>query len=150
MPKGCPIGSFLSQDQRTCVQCPAQRTTRETHATNASACVCELGTIESVSEQCIACPAGHIIDDFGGECHECPVGTFQTQQGQASCEVCPTGMITPQSTECICPENTFNVNSTCITCPLFAISPAGSTSLSQCTCAPGFELIGSVCRRTLH
>ncbi|XP_017260814.1 signal peptide, CUB and EGF-like domain-containing protein 2 isoform X5 [Kryptolebias marmoratus] len=43
-----------------------------------------------VGRKCVSCGVGTYFDGHQGRCVLCPVGTYQDEEGQMSCEVCPT------------------------------------------------------------
>jgi sugar lactone lactonase YvrE len=112
----CPVNSYKSED---CVQCPGNQVTASTGATSVSACVCPTGTYgTNGSGVCTPC----------GQDQTSPQGT-QTQTG---CVIyCPAGKYASSA-------------STCTMCP-YGTSPAGSTRISACMCAPGTFLSSGTC-----
>ncbi|XP_054892398.1 signal peptide, CUB and EGF-like domain-containing protein 2 isoform X3 [Poeciliopsis prolifica] len=43
-----------------------------------------------VGRKCVSCSAGTYYDGDQGHCVTCPAGTYQDEEGQMSCEICPT------------------------------------------------------------
>ncbi|KAM4593385.1 signal peptide, CUB and EGF-like domain-containing protein 2 isoform 4-T4 [Odontesthes bonariensis] len=43
-----------------------------------------------VGRKCVSCSVGMYFDGDQGRCVLCPAGTYQDEEGQMSCEVCPT------------------------------------------------------------
>ena len=102
----------------------------------------------------------------GGECVECENGKYKSSIGSDPCITCPLNVIsfvleTRTNPTCVCLAGFYATNDRgcvmcevdtykpepglfsyglfgCEACPSNTISPAGSTALSQCTCAPGF------------
>uniref|UniRef100_A0A3Q2P3T4 Signal peptide, CUB domain, EGF-like 2 n=1 Tax=Fundulus heteroclitus TaxID=8078 RepID=A0A3Q2P3T4_FUNHE len=44
----------------------------------------------SVGRKCVSCSVGTYYDSDQGHCVTCPAGTYQDEEGQMSCESCPT------------------------------------------------------------
>jgi len=112
----CPVNTYKRED---CVQCPGNQVTTSAGATSVTACVCPVGTYgTNGSGVCTPC----------GQDQTSPQGT----QTQAGCFLsCPVGSYASST-------------STCTVCP-YGTSPAGSTSISACVCAPGMFLSGGMC-----
>uniref|UniRef100_A0A669CI77 Signal peptide, CUB and EGF-like domain-containing protein 2 n=1 Tax=Oreochromis niloticus TaxID=8128 RepID=A0A669CI77_ORENI len=43
-----------------------------------------------LGRKCVSCSVGTYYDGDQGRCLSCPAGTYQDEEGQMSCEVCPT------------------------------------------------------------
>ena len=104
-------GQSRTNDVSECVKCPGQTTTVAPGARNASDC---------------QCPPGHT----GESCAPCPAGTFKDMVGASECIVCPAAKYSDAMGA--------NASSACLPCPQGAVSPNGSTSLSDCSCKAGF------------
>ncbi|XP_077869119.1 sushi, von Willebrand factor type A, EGF and pentraxin domain-containing protein 1-like [Saccoglossus kowalevskii] len=76
-------------------------------------CMCGLDT---GSYQCV-CDIGY--QGNGGQCSECPVGTYKAYRSPSPCELCPDGKTTLSE---------------------------GATSLDDCTCQPGFTKHDDECQ----
>ncbi|KAK4305073.1 hypothetical protein Pmani_023017 [Petrolisthes manimaculis] len=55
--------------------------------------ICEAGSVVR-EEQCVKCPVGTFFHVVLRECLACPQGSFQPEEGQVSCIVCPTNTST--------------------------------------------------------
>ncbi|XP_047481240.1 LOW QUALITY PROTEIN: sushi, von Willebrand factor type A, EGF and pentraxin domain-containing protein 1-like [Penaeus chinensis] len=58
--------------------------------------LCEPGSI-SQGDKCVKCPVGTFFNVVLKECQSCPKGSFQPQEGQVSCIVCPSNTSTKVS-----------------------------------------------------
>ena len=82
------------------------------------------------------CAAGNysrgVGKNGGGDyaCQQCPPGKFQTETGASVCTDCPAGKFSE--------TRGASSQSLCKNCFANFDSPAGSTSLANCTCAAGF------------
>ena len=67
------------------------------------------------------------------------------------CEIWPAGSYCTQGAVETCVNNTYSLEgaSECVACPDGKISPTGSTSPNDCTCAEGQEEINGVCQTTV-
>eukprot|EP00802_Teleaulax_amphioxeia_P007949 Tamp_07957.p1 GENE.Tamp_07957~~Tamp_07957.p1 ORF type:complete len:650 (-),score=56.84 Tamp_07957:338-2287(-) len=111
----------------------------------------------SSSATCTSCPAGSYSTFSGASsCTSCPVGSYSTFSGassSATCTSCPAGSYSVSSganssSTCIprCGPGFFStttgeaifISGTCQPCPRNSFSTVGSSSLANCTCAPGF------------
>ncbi|KAM4744161.1 signal peptide, CUB and EGF-like domain-containing protein 2 isoform 4-T4 [Anableps anableps] len=100
---------------------------------------------ELVGRKCVSCSAGTYYDGDQGHCVTCPAGTYQDEEGQMSCEVCPT----PEGREVAkvvgarnmsecggqCPPGQYSHDgfSPCLPCPLGTYQPeVGRTTCFLC------------------
>ncbi|EKX34804.1 hypothetical protein GUITHDRAFT_118978 [Guillardia theta CCMP2712] len=129
--QACAAGSYkrlISND--ACVFCPEDKYLPITGATNAS--------------QCFPCPPNSVSPKGSSVISDCICnGGFQRVQD--SCLECGAGQYSPVPGQCVkCPPDTFTSISiassvvSCEPCPLNTFSPEGSSSVSFCTCLPGF------------
>lgn len=83
-----------------------------------------------------------------GGCRTCEKGFFKAVAGSESCSACPEFSVTLASgstslDQCICAQGYFGLGrgaSTCQRCPTDRTSQLGSTDLTDCQCAAGFEV----------
>ncbi|XP_068170981.1 signal peptide, CUB and EGF-like domain-containing protein 2 isoform X3 [Antennarius striatus] len=98
-----------------------------------------------VGKKCVSCGAGTFYDGDQGRCALCPAGTYQSEEGQMSCEVCPgpegrdvSKVVGARNTsECggQCPPGQFSHDgfAPCLPCPLGTYQPeVGRTSCFPC------------------
>ncbi|XP_077419237.1 signal peptide, CUB and EGF-like domain-containing protein 2 isoform X7 [Vanacampus margaritifer] len=97
-----------------------------------------------VGRRCVSCSVGTYYDGDQGRCVTCPAGTYQDEEGQTSCEACPT----PEGrdvakvagarnvSECggQCPPGQFSHDgfTPCLLCPLGSYQP----EVGRTTCFP--------------
>jgi len=119
----CPLNTFGAAPGQassgSCIPCVAVlnspfTVTLSTGSNSTSQCLCALGYYKLVNT-CTACGAGKYKDTTGfAACTDCGVNTYQPLTAQTSV-------------------------SSCTACPsTFAVSPAGSSALASCQCAPGY------------
>ncbi|KAE8606083.1 hypothetical protein XENTR_v10010595 [Xenopus tropicalis] len=106
--------------------------------------MCGTGQVR-VDGKCVSCQAGTYYDGDKEQCVLCPNGTYQTEEGQITCETCP-GPETRENqrtagaryiTECVgvCPPGEFSADGfrPCDSCPLGTYQPdGGRTSCFPC------------------
>jgi hypothetical protein len=114
----CPVHTYsvaTAKTDSTCTTCPTNAVTLQTGSNVATQCVCNLGYTGPNGDTCGACVAGKYKDATGSAvCTDCGVNRYQTSTAQTSV-------------------------SSCTACPsTFALSPAGSSALASCECAPGY------------
>lgn len=153
-----------SQGKESCIECTD----------------CPSGSVEvnpcssTLNKQC-ECSAGHAghagaFSAHDGSCSECAANTYQSGQGEESCDACPdhssraagsdatacqcdagyTGEGTAQSACQACPANTYKSatgSGDCTACPSLSTSPAGSTSIGDCQCNSNTARNGDVCEQ---
>jgi hypothetical protein len=138
------------------VPCTNCGTGKYSTAVGASLCTsCGGGTYSaatgaSVSSTCIACNAGDSVCACdaglhwkGSICQTCLAGKFKTSIGSDACTDCGTGtyFTSTGATVCTsCGAGTYSAAvgaSACSDCPSNSNSPAGSVSLTSCTCNIG-------------
>ncbi|RUS82417.1 hypothetical protein EGW08_009805, partial [Elysia chlorotica] len=54
---------------------------------------CPMGSV-FVNQSCVNCPVGTFYNTTSMECLGCPRGSFQPEEGQSTCVICPTGSST--------------------------------------------------------
>ncbi|XP_047218352.1 signal peptide, CUB and EGF-like domain-containing protein 2 [Girardinichthys multiradiatus] len=98
-----------------------------------------------VGRKCVSCSVGTYYDGEQGHCVTCPAGTYQDEEGQMSCEACPT----PEGREVAkvvgarnmsecggqCPPGQYSHDGfvPCIPCPLGTYQPeVGRTTCFLC------------------
>uniref|UniRef100_A0A3P9QIY2 Signal peptide, CUB domain, EGF-like 2 n=1 Tax=Poecilia reticulata TaxID=8081 RepID=A0A3P9QIY2_POERE len=98
-----------------------------------------------VGRKCVSCSAGMYYDGDQGHCVTCPAGTYQDEEGQMSCEVCPS----PEGREVAkvigarnmsecggqCPPGQYSHDGfvPCLPCPLGTYQPeVGRTTCFLC------------------
>ena len=125
--------------------------------------VCLPGTTGPDAQSCVSCPAGTYKKDLGSApCTTCPAGS-NSLAGSTSLANCsstiscpglcraPAGYKVTSSGVNIeaCQANEYNNGSAkaCTTCPWpeTFTTATGLTSLTQCTCRPGFTRLAGVC-----
>ncbi|XP_066920594.1 uncharacterized protein [Clytia hemisphaerica] len=131
----CPFGSILAPDRMACEKCPKgtfQNTTIKCEkcrrgyyadkegSTNCQPCV--YGTTDGIS--CNICPIGTFWVNAGDVwlnetfCRNCPVGTYNYEEGSTSCVKCYGIESTDKKSCTLCPKGTFSINGTkCVNCP---------------------------------
>ena len=75
------------------------------------------------------CDPGYTGSD-GGLCTSCAAGKYKSGAGSASCTACPNGKYSNATGS--------STNQTCMSCPVHADSPVGSTVRFNCTCNTGY------------
>ncbi|XP_073460086.1 signal peptide, CUB and EGF-like domain-containing protein 2 isoform X4 [Aquarana catesbeiana] len=106
--------------------------------------MCGSGQVR-VDNRCVSCHAGTYYDGQKDQCVLCPNGTYQTEEGQIVCEICPApeNRDSPKHvgardlSECggLCPPGEFSVDGfrPCDPCPPGTFQPeAGRTSCFSC------------------
>lgn len=114
----CLVNTYSTENAKTdstCLSCPTNAVTLQTGSNVLSQCVCNLGFTGS----------------NGGTCTSCVAGKYKDATGSAACTLCEANMYQPLTTQVAA--------SSCTACPsTFAVSPAGSSALASCECAPGY------------
>uniref|UniRef100_A0A8C6U0C6 Signal peptide, CUB and EGF-like domain-containing protein 2 n=1 Tax=Neogobius melanostomus TaxID=47308 RepID=A0A8C6U0C6_9GOBI len=97
-----------------------------------------------VNRKCVSCSVGTFYDINLGRCMLCPAGTYQDEEGQMSCEVCPvpdgreiSKVVGAQNlSECggQCPPGQYSQDGfvPCLPCPLGTYQP----DVGRTTCFP--------------
>ncbi|XP_035986664.1 signal peptide, CUB and EGF-like domain-containing protein 2 isoform X3 [Fundulus heteroclitus] len=99
----------------------------------------------SVGRKCVSCSVGTYYDSDQGHCVTCPAGTYQDEEGQMSCEACPTpeerevpkAVGARNLSECggQCPPGQYSHDGfvPCLPCPLGTYQPeVGRTTCFLC------------------
>ncbi|GIY60800.1 sushi, von Willebrand factor type A, EGF and pentraxin domain-containing protein 1 [Caerostris darwini] len=102
---------------------------------------CKPGSVYN-NDLCVLCSPGTFYEASMKECLDCPLGYYQEEEGQISCERCPEGMTTEYGrarniTECkgICLPGTYSPTrvETCLACPVGTYQELkAQTSCSVC------------------
>jgi hypothetical protein len=117
----CPADTFQDLTaQQACITCPLYSSTLSLEGGDSpSDCVCGPGFQPLF-----------LIDSSTGVCHACLAGTFRTSrllnESDAPCFTCPENYYCPLGAQVPVP------------CPFGELSLAGSGSLSDCQCPPGY------------
>lgn len=103
------------------------------------------------SDAC-TCNAGY----YGESCDPCQAATYKNDTGDHDCTSCPTGYVTPETESrlltsfeiaCVgCGINTYAATAqACTPCGQNRVSPALSSSQTDCICDAGHEEVGASC-----
>ena len=130
--------------EAACVKCAADTYSPATAAISAATCLaCKPGAVapagSSFKTDC-KCSSGFSGYD-GGPCMSCTAGTYKPTVGSSACTLCQAGTYS-QSTAAI-------TSSTCNECPSDSASSAGSGSVLDCQCLPGYAPQGNGCAACL-
>jgi len=133
--------------------CESGKYSTQGAATQPDVCIpCVVGSSSTIaSSTCTLCTAGKFSEITGQPgCTNCPAGTYSTNSGAVSkttCMTCPAGKTSgtigaTAATNCnACPPGSYNAkgrNKPCLPCMSHSTSPAESTSISACVCAPTY------------
>ena len=155
----CPKNHFSVAGAAICTQC--HQNSFGEQITHASQCLCLAGSEGSYHDDCQLCSPGTVqpTNFSGNPCQKCARGKFQPLHGQRFCDTCPLNSFTgtmgsTAQTQCICNPQYYGSNggpcNLCLPndfcpggisardCPDFTQSPAGSHTITNCTCIPGF------------
>ena len=114
----CPLDSYNSQHNASCVRCPAHSSHLEQARTLITACTCDAGFSGLDGGPCVACEPGFAKPLNGSQnCETCGPNAYSNGSASAACVVC-------------------HGNSTAV---------AGSAVVADCRCDPGFELVDGLC-----
>jgi hypothetical protein len=110
-----------------------------------NATIWELSSSYPMDPSSLLCPSGHYCPEGSAQPQVCAAGTYQSQSGQASCEVCPSGSWCGEGTvhPSSCPLGSYCLEGTRY--PTEYVCPNGTyggkmnlTSASECSrCSPG-------------
>ena len=130
----CGVGTFKDLNGSTaCTPCSRGKYSNETAAVSEAACLgCPANTYSpdrSGSLTNCTCLQGYTGSD-GVECEACEAGTFKDVNGSSACTVCSEGKYSA-ATAAIS-------QATCLGCPSYTYSGAGSGQLSNCACLHGY------------
>ena len=99
-----------------------------------------------VGDNCV-CNDSHPYE-YEGTCYA-PIaggcGENEMQQGNTCVCLPDYEKIAGVCTLTTCPANTYRNGDLCVACPANSTSPAGSTSIDDCTCASGYKKAGDFC-----
>jgi hypothetical protein len=161
------LPGFLTASPGVCVECPTGTYNEENGASECKFCpLFSWSLLGSKSRTDCLCYRGYYFS--GGECLKCLPGTFNPFNGSTSCQDCPEGSTSiPASTnleKCFCPVGKtgnngavctpcdfgsykdINGSASCSPCPLgLSTLSTGSTSLFDCVCAVGYQLVNGSC-----
>ena len=159
----CEAGQYCPMRSDYWHQCPPYLTSRPGSA-ELSDCWCAAGYYgKSGEQQCFPCapgsmcpgqrdnPPGKAIETWPGMSHECPANADTRGLGaQANCTCAPGyhgGVVTDLDGKCtLCPRGSFCPDGgPPVACVRRAVSPPGSTSVEQCACVAGYELVAGAC-----
>ena len=144
----CEIGkATIGSGYSVCTNCG---TGTESIVAGASSCTnCPIGKSKSTAgeivvgatyagELCVSCAQGKYGASNGlSACADCDTGKYSDITGASACTTCEIGQYGP-----------LKGVSACTTCPDYASSPSSSTSVTACTCNPGYNgQNGGVCTR---
>ncbi|PVD24076.1 hypothetical protein C0Q70_14546 [Pomacea canaliculata] len=142
----CPLFSGCEQGQLESMRCewcpPFQRP-----LAGQGSCQCMEGYeyVEESNGPCQPCPNGFYKPEVDNSaCIRCLKHSVTLTEGASAC-VCAKGYTESENRECkACPRNTYKEQHgphSCRQCPEFSTSPAGSTSIEQCTCRQGHKVV---------
>jgi hypothetical protein len=157
----CDIGYFKSDPTNDidCEPCPQDTSTLATGAINRAECLCKPGMY--LASSCSQCPPNTFKSKVSNsQCQSCGgnssathpsrtscicVDNYQWNTNTEQCIPCPLGQISKFGGQCICTQGSYmNSSSQCISCGIGrSTSGDGATSVSQCQCDAGYELINS-------
>ena len=137
----CPVNTYKdAAGDNACIACP-ENALAPTASTSQDSCLCKPG-FEFRDGSCLKCPAGYYKPDVGNSaCIQCGANTisfaentvckckrgFSASFDNLDCALCPSGKYQDQ----------FGAHP-CKTCSVNSTSEAGSISVNNCTCLPGF------------
>ena len=104
-------------------------------------CGCAPGYAPNDGGECLECPVG-TYSSTGASCDPCQPGTFGAETGLAECDVCPPGKFAPSErlTECTdCAPGTFadaSATVECALCPPGTFSADGAIQCDSCDRSP--------------
>ena len=130
----CAVGTYVdTQAAVSCIQCGDHYSTLF-YGSTSDQCLCEPGFTRPDSatlSPCVACTPGTYQHELSLDpCLKCPPGSFNDESGRTNCTLCQAGKYMDQTNATVCTE--------CSTVVLSGISPVGSVSASNCTCATGY------------
>ena len=122
----CDFGYYKHAiDNSSCLSCLADTFGNTIGAT---ACLpCPSRSIASPGTTVCMCAVG-AFGPNGGPCLACEEGTFKELDGNTKCTMCK--------------EGTYGAAkglAACVSCPPHSTSPRGSSQITDCVCAPGYE-----------
>jgi hypothetical protein len=134
----CPTGKFrVSNLTRTCTACPQDTYQDSLAQLSCLSCPQNSSTLSlygrSSVRDCVCGPGFQpllLLEDDTAVCQPCPAGTFRTSrmhnEAEESCTLCPE--------DHYCPSGAI----TPVSCPRGEVSDAGSRTLDECLCPPGY------------
>jgi hypothetical protein len=162
----CEAGQYCPMRSDHWHLCPAYLTSRP-GSTELSDCWCAAGLYgKAGAQECFPCPSGSMCpgqrdnppgkapETWPGMSHECPANAdTRGLAAQANCTCLPGyhgGVVTDLAGRCsLCPSGHFCPDGgEPVACVRRASSPPGSTSLAQCVCVAGYELVAGACVTT--
>lgn len=131
----CPPGQYSdTAHQSACLNCPADTFYNQYGADSLSTCIaCPDDAFSALGSDDVTdcfCNLGY-AGDPGTQCTACEPGTYRENANEYICTNCPSGTY-----------NAVAASSTagaCLSCPEDQDSAAGSDSLFDCVCNPGFS-----------
>ncbi|KAL3983031.1 EGF-like domain family protein [Acanthocheilonema viteae] len=137
----CPQGTYRTRGvHKTCVDCPSGTTTEGTSSVRRMQC------------NTPKCSAGQFLVTTTKQCQFCPRGTFQDEEIQTVCKLCPTDHTTASqgatqasqcysTNQCATGEDNCSWHAVCIDLPDDNDIPS-----YQCKCKPGYKGNGTHCQ----
>ena len=147
----CPAGKYkISPGSAGCNDCP-MHTTSPIASDELNDCICNAGYSGSPGASCTACVSGKYAANTGqSECTDCPASGMLSPSASISVDVCVcphatyNDIASSTCTDCAaCAANKYITDDisnpcVCIDCPSNAISPEGSSSVTNCECDVNF------------
>lgn len=129
-----------------CESCPAGSSSPEA-SVSPTACVCDAGYSGNNGGPCVACPEGTYKATTGtAVCASCPVHSEPNNiTGAAGCHCLPGYVGVDECRMCAAgtyKDKTGSADNLCISCPIYSMSAAGSTSITACACNAGYWGVG--------
>lgn len=146
----CPMGTYKTLYDSTCIPCPGKNTTSVTGATHEGDCnvicsgvvavngscqnACEPNQL-TINGRCLACEVGQVASIDGSKCLDyCPAG--QAPGPNKVCQLCQTGYYQPTPNTTV-PRPDLH-SQYCVQCPQGKVS---SLDRSYCHFCPGYHYI---------
>lgn len=116
----CPVDKYSPAGAAQCESCPTN-TAAPAKSDDITDCKCLSGYYSTT------------LGEDGRTCQACPAGTHKAQMGSAACTNCPVDKYSTATAA--------TSSSTCLSCNMNAVSPAGSSALSMCLCDFGYKAV---------
>jgi len=141
----CGLGNYSASVSASCTICPLGTMCNST--TTPAPVPCGVGYYQpsTGASFCIQCPVGQYCGSSTTvNPVNCSAGTYAPAMRASACTACALGkysLTIGSSQDCpLCTANSYCASPTAIAiCPLNTQSPAGSSSLLQCICMPGYQ-----------
>ena len=123
--------NMRTSEETSCRACPLYSNS-SAGAQMASDCLCKAGYAGRNGSICRACSPGHYKDWSGeGNCTECSAGKYSNVTARsADCTLCISGKYSQHLAQIS--------DDSCLDCPLWSTSLAGSAAVSDCLCNAGY------------